>query len=326
MSASRDPKDLRSILAPQMNAFVAEKQAAGYRYKTTAVYLRDLDRFLVQGDHNIMGLPKGIVEEWVAKRPNEGDHTHFNRVCLVRQFAMYLCRQDLPAYAPPHGTGKMDHYGFTPRIFTHAEIQQMFHEVDNWPRFAHLPLRHVIMPELFRTLYACGLRVGEALALRVGDVDLQEGILTIRHAKFDKDRLVPLAPSLLARLRAYAARLGPRDPEAYFFPGTDGRPIHHNAVYTAFREILWKLRIPHVGRGQGPRVHDLRHTFAVHRLLEWYRQGADLNAKLPLLCTYLGHRGIRGTQRYLHMIPELLTEITGRLEESFGHVVPGGTQ
>jgi integrase len=309
-----------------MEAFQAEKRAAGYRYKSSAVYLRDLDRFLVREAQDDRELPKKIVEQWTAKRPNESNHTHFSRVCVIRQFAMYLSRRDLPAYAPPRGTGKMDPYGFTPRIFSHVEIRQMFREVDNWPRFAHLPLRHVVMPELFRTLYGCGLRVGEALDLRVRDVDLQEGILIIRRAKFDKDRLVPLAPSLLKRLRAYAARLGRRDPEACFFPGRDGRAIHHNTVYTMFREILWKMRIPHVGRGQGPRVHDLRHTFAVHRLLEWYRQGADLNAMLPLLSTYLGHRGILGTQRYLHMVPELLTEITGRLEESFGHVVPRGTQ
>jgi len=326
MSADRNPKHFHSVLTRFLEGFVTEKHAAGYRYKSSAVYLRDLDRFLAQEALKDLELPREIVERWTAKRPNESDHTHFNRVCIARQFAQYLCRQGIAAYLPPPRTGKLIRYGFVPRIFTHAEIRRMFHELDRMPRLPHLPLRHVVIPEIFRTLYGCGLRAAEAMDLRVRDADLEQGVLTIRHAKFDKDRLTPLAPSLHERLRAYDARLGRREPGAYFFPGQEGRRINHNTLYKMFREILWTMGIPHVGGGHGPRIHDLRHTFAVHRLLEWYREGADLNAMLPLLSTYLGHAGTEGTQRYLHMIPELLSEVSGRVEENFGHVVPGGGQ
>jgi integrase len=218
----------------------------------------------------------------------------------------------------------MRRYEFKPRIFTHEEIRRIFHELDHWRHFAHLPLRHIVMPELFRTLYGCGLRVGEALSLKVRDTDLEHGVLTIRHAKFDKDRQVPMAPSLTARLQAYADRLGLREPDAYFFPASNGGRLQHGPVYTLFRNILWKMEIPHIGGGHGPRVHDLRHTFAVHRLLEWYQQGADLNAMLPRLSTYLGHRNMEGTQRYLHLTADLFPEVSKRLDNKFGHVIPGG--
>lgn len=326
MSTEQNSALFHSALARHMSAFLTEKRAAGYKYRAGEIYLRDLDRFLTQSAQDSPVLSKEIVERWTAKRPNERDNTHFNRVCIIRQFAKYLSRQGIPAYAPPPNTGVLHRYTFEPRIFTHAEVRHMFYELDHWRRFAHLPLRHIVMPELFRTLYGCGLRVGEALSLRVRDVDLDQGVLTIRHAKFDRERLVPMAPSLLARLRTYADRLGLREPDAYFFPASNGGGLKHSTVYTLFRNILWKMRIPHVGRNHGPRVHDLRHTFAVHRLLQWYQEGADFNAMLPVLSTYLGHQDMAGTQRYLHLIADLFPEVTRRLEDNFGHVIPGGAQ
>lgn len=326
MANSNDNPVFCSAFANLMQGFVAEKRAGGCKYRSEVVYLRDLDRFLSQTPHTSGEFPKDIVERWTRKRPNERPNTHVNRIGIVRQFALYLNRRGIPAYVPPPGTGSPDHYGFIPRIFTHAEVQRIFHEVDALRRFSHFPLRHIVMPEIFRILYGCGLRVGEALALQVRDVDLRQGILTIRHAKFDKERLVAVSPSLHERLGGYSARLGVRGPDAAFFTDGGGKHIRHGMVYRLFREILWKMKIPHAGHGQGPRVHDLRHTFAVHRLLEWYREGADLNEMLPILSTYMGHNGMVGTQRYLHLVPELFPEVTKRLEETVGHIIPGGDE
>ena len=326
MANSNDTPVFHSAFADLMHGFVAEKRAGGCKYRTEIVYLRDIDRFLSQAQCASDNLPKEIVEQWTRKRPNERPNTHVNRIGVVRQFALHLNRRGIPAYLPPPGTGSPDHYGFVPRIFTHAEIQRIFREADTLRRFSQFPMRHIVMPEIYRLLYGCGLRVGEALALHVRDVDLNQGVLTIRHAKFDKERLVPISPSLHERLGSYSARLGVRKPDAPFFSDGDGKHIRHGMVYRLFREILWKMKIPHAGRGQGPRVHDLRHTFAVHRLLEWYREGTDLNEMLPFLSTYMGHNGIEGTQRYLHLVPELFPEVTKRLETTVGHIIPGGDE
>jgi integrase/recombinase XerD len=158
---------------------------------------------------------------------------------------------------------------------------------------------------------------------RVRDVDREQGIITVRQGKFRKDRLVPLAVSLGHRLRQYAARFAHRSPEAIFFPAPQGGPFHLRTVYGVFRQLLLQCGMPHAGRSKGPRLHDLRHVFAVHTLLRWYRNGEDLDAKLPLLATYLGHQNLAGTQWYLHLTAELFPEITARVDAVFGEVIPG---
>ncbi|MFM0558164.1 tyrosine-type recombinase/integrase [Paraburkholderia sediminicola] len=133
---------------------------------------------------------------------------------------------------------------------------------------------------------------------------------------------MPPALPLVQRLRTYAALMGDRPPDRYFFPSPFGGPWSREAVYEMYRELLMRCEIAHGGRGKGPRVHDLRHAFATHALLRWCREGADLDAKLPVLATYMGHRSLAGTQRYLHLIAELFPEITMRTNAAFGDVIP----
>jgi integrase/recombinase XerD len=178
------------------------------------------------------------------------------------------------------------------------------------------------MPEVFRLLYGCGFRVREVLKLRVRDVDLNQGIITVRQGKFRKDRLVPPALPLVNRLRKYAAHFENHPPDAIFFPGPSGGPFSLRTVYTLFRKLLLQCGIPHGGRGKGPRIHDARHLFAVRALRRWYQDGENLDAKLPLLATYLGHVNLSGTQHYLHLTAELFPEITARADAAFGDVIP----
>jgi integrase/recombinase XerD len=154
------------------------------------------------------------------------------------------------------------------------------------------------------------------------DVDLVQGVLHINDTKFRKDRLVPPARPLVVRLQKYAAALGPRSDDEYFFPSPRGGRLDGGGVYRNFRELLHRCGIGHGGRGEGPRLHDLRHTFAVHTLLRWYREGADLQARMPVLATYLGHASIDGTQDYLQMTAELHPEIVSRSDAAFSDVIP----
>jgi integrase len=178
------------------------------------------------------------------------------------------------------------------------------------------------MPEIFRLLYCCGMRVSEVLHLKFSDVNLDAGILTIRKSKFNKDRLVPLAPTMTARLRKYASGLGQDRSSPVFFSKADGKPYSKGTIYYFFRQLLWKCSIPHGGRGKGPRLHDLRHSFAVHRLESWYRKGVDLGVKLPLLAAYMGHKNLISTQFYLQLTPEIFPNIVNRFEQFAGHVIP----
>lgn len=302
--------------------FIQEKRACGYTYVTESDTLRRLDRFLLEHALAEVALPKVAVERWIAKQAHESATTHRARIGLVRRFAAFVVRQGYPAYIPDAHLAPIGRSSFVPRIFTHDEIRRLLTAADHIRPDPRSPLRWRILPELFRVLYGCGLRVGEALRLRVGEVDLVAGILTIRQSKFRKDRLVPLTPALAQRLRQYAHDVGDRHADAIFFPAPHTGAYHRETIYKAFRQLLWECRIPHGGRGRGPRLHDVRHTYAVHRLARWYREGADLNAKLPVLATYMGHQSIHGTQRYLQLTAELFPDLSARLEAAFGSVIP----
>lgn len=312
----------RSALAPLMEQFVQEKRACGYHYHAPTQLLIRFDRFLSAQALLPGQLPRVITRKWLVKQPHESAGTHQHRISIVRQFAMFLCRLGYPAHVPERSLGAKHGAGFAPRIFTHAEVQRLLHAVDQLTPTARAPLRHVIMPEVFRLLYGCGFRLNEVLRLRLADVDLAQGILTVREGKFGKDRLVPPALSLIERLQQYHAGFGRRPSDAFFFPSHHGGPWFMGTVYHLFRQLLLQCGIPHGGRGKGPRIHDLRHTFAVHTLLRWYRGGADLNAKLPVLATYLGHQSLAGTQRYLHLTAELFPEIAARVNTAFSDVIP----
>ncbi len=318
-----DPSNgFQSVLSALMEKFLQEKHACGYAYHEPTRILRRLDDFLVQEGLATHEIPRSVARKWLAKKPHESAGTQRQRITLVRHFSRFLLRLGYSAYVPDSTLAARNQSTFVPRMLTDEELRKFFQAVDALEPTARSPLRHLIMPEVFRLLYGCGFRVRGVLKLRVRDVDLNQGIITVRQGKFRKDRLVPPVLPLVNRLRKYAARFENRPPDAIFFPGPSGGPFSLRAVYTLFRQLLLQCGIPHAGRGKGPRIHDYRHLFAVHTLRRWYRDGADLDAKLPLLATYLGHQHLSGTQRYLHLTAELFPEITARADAAFGDVIP----
>lgn len=311
-----------SPLGPMMKKFIAEKRAVGYRYNTEVWRLRHLDRLLIQKGADKPALPRELVENWIAKKPHEGPSTHRNRAYFIRRFCEFLARHGIEVFIPDACLCK-PRPSFAPRILTRKEVGKILQAADQLPFDGRFPRRHVAIPLIFRVLYGCGLRLGEVLKLRLKDVDAKLGILTIREGKFGKDRLVPMAPSLAARLNNYISLYLPTAmPDDILFPSRDGRQYNQSPVYSTFRQLLWKCKIPHGGRGKGPRLHDLRSTFAVHRLVKWYREGADLRTTLPVLSAYLGHRDMYGTQRYLKMTAEVYPDLSERLENRYGDIIP----
>lgn len=313
---------LNSPLKEFIAKFIQVKEAYGYRYKEERAHLGRFDRFLCNEGLNNIELPRPMVERWTAKRLNEQPKTQSNRICLIRQLGIYLNQQGIEAYIPDKKVEAIIRFDYTPYIFRKNEIKKIFEVCDNLKPNYRSPLRHLIMPEIFRLLYGCGMRVNEVLLLKVKHVDLYSGILTVYDGKFKKDRLVPVAISHVKRLRKYAALVGASKPNVFFFPAPDGGPLSKNTIYTNFRKFLLECGIQHKGRGYGPRLQDIRHSFAVHRLESWYRQGEDLNSKIQVLSIYMGHKNLSGTQRYLRLTPEIFPEITNHMEVSVGHIIP----
>jgi integrase/recombinase XerD len=310
-------------LAGAITALVAEKRAVGYKYDAEE---RVLARFAAFSAGQFPGLEapaRASVEAWIAAARQRGVRpaTLQGLAAPVRELARWLGRRGVPAYALPAGALPRP-ARYVPHIYTDRELADLFAQTDRCHYDPQVPFRHLVMPVLFRTIYACGLRASEARLLRFGDVDVESGVLTIRDGKGGKDRQVPVSAPLRDRLAEYHARVAVRTGGDWFFPGRTGRPLTLANIDKNFRRFLWQARIPHGGRGHGPRVHDLRHTMAVNNLRSWFAAGEDAGALLPVLQAYMGHSSIADTDYYLRLTAESYPHITAAIQRAYGDVVP----
>ena len=234
------------------------------------------------------------------------------RLSAVRGFARYLHALDPAHQIPPAGLLSVPRRRPTPYIYTPGEIDDVLAAA----RRLRPPLRAATQTALLGLLAATGMRSGEAMALTRADVDFAEGVVTVRHAKFDRMRLVPLHPSVTTELRSYAAtrdRLCPTPSVDRFFVSVTGRALHRRETDAVFRDITESIGLR--TDTAHPRVHDLRHAFAVHTLIDAYRNSADIDVVLPVLSTYLGHVEPANTYWYLSAVPELMQLAAARLEQ-----------
>ncbi|MDN5930467.1 MAG: tyrosine-type recombinase/integrase [Pseudonocardia sp.] len=238
------------------------------------------------------------------------------RMTAVRGFARYLAGIDAATEVPPLGLMPHRQRWRRPFIYSAADIDAVITQAHS---SIVSPLRASTYATLIGLLAASGMRIGEAIKLDRGDVDWAEGVLLIRESKFGKSRLVPLAPSAMAALKDYAAlrdRLQPRPQDPSFFVSRTRKRLLYAVVSQTFRHL-----IDNAGVGADapcpPRLHDLRHSFAVTTLLGWYRTGEDVAARIPALSTYLGHREPRYTYWYLSAAPELLALAAARQDTAW---------
>jgi integrase/recombinase XerD len=306
-----------------ITALVAEKRATGCKYDAEE---RVLARFAAFCHARFPGLEapdRASVEAWITAARGRGvkPATLQGLAAPVRELARWLGRRGAPAYILPAGALPRP-ARYVPYIYTDQELAALFAQTDRCHYDSQVPFRHLVMPVLFRVIYACGLRASEARLLRFADVDVVRGVLTIREAKGGKDRQVPVSEALRVRLADYYARVAGRTGGEWFFPGTNGQPLTLANIDKNFRRFLWQARIPHGGRGHGPRVHDLRHVFAVNNLRSWFAVGEDVGALLPVLQAYLGHSSIADTDCYLRLTAESYPHIAAAIELAFGDIVP----
>jgi integrase/recombinase XerD len=313
-----------SPLKKQLERFLQYKRAAGCRYRAEEQALGALDRFLAR---HLAAKELVITLDVVRAYVLEGqcsNTTRQHRLTLIRELCRYLAVEDASTAVPPRNFLGLRRCSYLQRILSRDEGKRFLAACATFPRAHCSPLRGVVHGTALTLLYVTGLRVGEALRLTIADVDLSRRLLRVHLTKFGKSRLVPISADLAQRLcqctQSVEQRLGPRPGDALFFVGPRGKPVSKAALRASFHDILKRAGIAQSG-ARRPRVHDLRGTFAVHRLLRWYQQDADLEAKLPLLVTYLGHVSIHSSQRYLQLARDLLGEVTRRYQAHFGHLI-----
>lgn len=308
-----------STLSIAMEDYLALRNGLGHDLADAA---RLLPRFVAWMDDTGQATVTVAAALAWAQQPHAepGTTVWSRRMIAVRGFARFLAGIDSATEVPPLGLLPWRQHWRPPFIYTAADIAALLNAAARLPS----PLRSATYETLFGLLAATGMRVGEAIRLDVSDVDWGQGVVLVRQSKFGKSRNVPLKPSTVTALARYTERrpqFKPRPDNPSFFLSLTGRRLIYVSVHEVFSALRVNARIG-VGSTTQPRIHDLRHTFAVTTLLDWYRSGVDVAARLPWLSTYLGHHDPRSTYWYLSAAPELLALAADRLEPFIVRTVP----
>ena len=281
---------------------------AGHVLPQFVSYLTDIGASSITVDAAIAwaGLPQGV-------KPISLSH----RLGAVRGFAKYVATINPATEIPPCGVWPSTSPRPTPNVWSPADIGRLLDAA----RLMVSPLRAVTHEALFGLLASTGMRIGEAISLAFDDVDVAAGVVMIRDAKFGRSRLVPLHDTTTRALSAYTAereRLCPIPNPATFFVSSTGTPLCHGTVQAVFHALTTELGLR--TNDCRPRIHDLRHAFAVRTLIDWHQTGVDIAGRIPVLSTYLGHVNPAGTYWYLTAVPELMALAAERLSTLTGEV------
>jgi len=253
-----------------------------------------------------------LALDWATQ--SGGPRSWPDRLSALRGFARHVSITEPRTEIPPTGMLAPTRRR-APYIYSEAQVRSLLEAMLSLPPAASL--RRWSYYAVFGLLAVTGLRISEALRLKRDDVDLDSGVLTIRDTKFGKSRIVPIHATTIAVLTDYAARRDAhrqRRASAYFFTGDQGGRIYYQGIHLAFCAVSRQIGLRHGDAATGPRIHDLRHRYAVSTLLRWYRAGDDVEQRLPQLSTYLGHSHVRDTYWYLSACPELMEHAALRLE------------
>jgi integrase/recombinase XerD len=316
-------------LASDFADFVTTLEASASANKATLTKLRALDRLTGQSPLKSGTIDEALARAWLAPSATRGPNTRCSRYYLLRRFCRFLAKRHQGTFVPGESLRPRSRPPKLPHIYTQEEVRQLLDRallLRDWKTWHPCPIRSKTMHTIILLLATSGLRISEALHLKLKDVDLDVGVLSIHQSKFRKSRLVPISPGIVDVLRLYhrlRVEVAPTDPSEAFFVSGRGKAYSTACAQGMFRAIAIQagLRGPN---GRGPRLHDLRATFAVTRLLEWYRDGDNVMARLPLLSTYLGHACISDTEVYLRITTSLLQEANVRFRTFAKDLLPSG--
>ncbi len=303
----------RAGLSRSVMEYLALRRALGFKLRHETWFLPDFVAFLES--HGSSVITTDLSVRWAQQPPDAAPYWWAKRLSAVRCFARHYRALDPRTEVPPLDLIPYRAQRQRPYIYSDGEVAALMREAGNLPG----PLRSATYATVIGLLAVTGMRVGEAIALDDADIDWGRSLLTVRHAKFQKSRHIPLHESTLAALRAYAAKrdqLRPRHHAPSFFVSGVGARFHHQNFHRVFLRLVKRASLD-AGLARRPRIHDLRHTFAVKTLRDWYRSGVDAERRLLSLSTYLGHVCPSRTYWYLTATPELLALAGRRLERSW---------
>lgn len=303
-----------SGLEMQLESYLRLRRQLGYKLRGESFTLRKFVRFA--DEHNQPFISTKMVLKWLHQSYSQ-PATRWNRFVAVRRFAVYLSAMDKRTEIPPKNALPHKIFRRTPYLYQDEEVQRLIRASAQIA--PHDKLKGITHSILLALLAVTGMRVSEALALDREDVDLNQKLLIVRHGKGNRSRLVPLHNSTVQALRRYSElrdRAYPQSLTSAFFLCERGTRLLYGTAHRWFSLVACQLGLCKPGERGGPRIHDLRHYFAIRTMLNWYRSNIDVDAHLPELSTFLGHSRLSDTYWYLSATPELLMLATRRLERA----------
>lgn len=304
----------KSVLAPYMKHLLRIKTSAGISAHRMKWILKEFDDFAINSNLTTPHITSDLIISWRKTRVDDCERTIYAKYSVWAQLTTLMCRTGCPCFIPK--LPKQPHPDFTPYIFTNEQIASIFKACDEYRLYdVRMGTSLIAMPTLLRFLYSTGTRISEALSIKNEDVYLDERFIMLRKTKNGTERIVPICDSfydVLVEYISYRNKMPVANitaPKGWLFVKADGTNFQTGAVYQHFRKLLKQIGVPHLGNHHGPRVHDLRHTYAVHALIQIGRNGMDLYTGLPILSACLGHHSLSATEQYVRltfmMYPEL---------------------
>ncbi len=308
-----------NTLQESLQDYIVLRRGLGYKMYEESLMLPRFVEYV--NAHQASHITTRLALEW-AQKPSVQPAEWARRLCFVRGFARYRSATDAMTEVPPLGLLPYRSSRATPHLYSDEEIQSLLAAALQLPTASpSTPLRPWVFHCLFGLLSVTGMRISEALDLKIEDVDLEQAILTIRAPKLGRTRLVPIHDSTCAVLSDYLERRSQffdRPISSFVFVSRCGTRLDGGRVHRAFYILSRSVGLRKQGESKGPRLHDFRHRFAVQVLTRWYLSGEDPARRLPILSTYLGHVCIAETYWYLSSCPELMSQAMARLEKRWG--------
>lgn len=306
----------RSRFAPYIEGFLREKEQQG-RLRGTMLkcFMLEFDRFFQEYHIEDLHIKKDTIVSWRATRLNDNDRNLYHKYIAWVHFCKYMCGIGIECYIPrTPKKGRQNDY--IPYIYTHEEIQSLFSTCDRLRGFHNLNRTAMfVMPTLCRLLYSTGIRIGEALALKNEDVDFENRVIYVNKTKNGQQRLAAINESLLKVLKSYESfrnKIPINDvhqSDHCFFVTQLGKSCRYGSAQLWFGKILYFSGIPKHTCPNLPRIHDLRHTAAVHSLEKLVKNGMDIYCALPLISAFLGHKNISSTETYVRLTHDMFPDL-----------------
>jgi integrase len=310
-----------SCFADEMNHYLDDRVAAGFKEKSFYGELRKFDRFCCEEKITMPIFTEDHATRWLERLTDEAVTTHYNRINSSKQFLIYLKKKGYDVFVVRDVRYRPT--DFQPHIYTKEQVQRYFGAIDSYSD-SKSKKAAIQYPVLFRILYCCGTRLSETLSIRKKDVDLDNGIIKLFETKNNCERYIVLSDELGDLVKEFANKcfylLADDD---YIFSTRTGKRIDGKQIYEIHRMCLERSEIPYIGGGLGPRIHDFRHTMAVQSFKQMIDSGLDMYVALPILSAYLGHKTIFATERYVRLTMQIYPQIEEKFRSSVDLIFGG---